>query len=126
MASYIGSADQPGLAAYYGTTPIGPDDTVADVLARGGIAVFERPTAGKDAASVDAGAHELGSWAGLVEVGGFQAAVIHADPIGTRVRPEGVRPYYVFWSDGVHDWELRAGTSTAEQAIDAARAVACQ
>lgn len=126
MASYVGSGEGAGLSAYYGTGSIGPADTFADVLARGGIMVIERPTVGKDAHVVDASLQAMGSWAGIMRVGSHDAAVVHADPIDTSVLSEGVRPYYIYWSDGVHDWEMRAGTPDAGRAIEAARTIACR
>ena len=55
----------------------------------------------------------------IVEVGPYDAAVVHDGAL-----PNGARTYHLFWSDGATDFVIAASTQPAE-AVDVARSLYC-
>lgn len=108
-----------GLTMYYAQAPVGGAETIAEFLARGGLAVTQRPTAGRDRAS-DVVA-DVGSRAGLVSLAGHTAALVHADPL----LRDDFRAYHLYWSDGMRDWTVQGVVQRPEVLIDIARSMYC-
>ena len=104
------------VRVYYTPEAIDESDTLADVVAEGGMFLLQRRTLGHTAEFVQG---EVGDRATLVEVGTHKAALVWADPIF------GVRTYNLYWSDGTYDWTLISGLDTPEMTVDVARSMVC-
>jgi len=90
-----------GLRLYYANSPLGSDERIEDLLARGGISLEITPTAGIDGPYVMS---QVGSRGMKVSIGGQSATLVHSD----EIRP-GLRPYNLYWSDGTYDFAIQGG-----------------
>lgn len=91
-------------------------ETVVDLVSRGGVYVFQQGARGIDAAVV---LDTVGSRGGGLTVGPYMAALVHGDP-----ERNGVRPFGLYWSDGVRNWSVRGGVS-GEDLVAFARSLYC-
>jgi hypothetical protein len=102
----------------YYADKIDVDMSANDFIAAGGVLITQAVTAGVDAQQV---VENVKGAAVVLNVGPFDAAVIWGSPL----RPEGARPYRVYWSDGTFDWAVIAGTEKPEDAIAIAASLYC-
>jgi len=109
----------PGVRVYYGPSSIVPGESLPLFVKRGGILVRQELAKGQDAGVV---VETLGKKTALIALGPHQAAVVNADPS----EPSDLRPYHLYWSDGVRDWTIIAGVADARTVIDFARTLYCE
>lgn len=101
---------------YYAKSAIEADTTILDLYRGGGAFLSEAETSGQDAALVKS---VIGEAATIIQVGKFDAALVHADPLAN-----GVRTWNLYWSDGVRDYSLIVG-GEATDAIQSAQSMFC-
>lgn len=109
-----------GWAAVMYASPKAVAGTYVDVMAAGGVMIAQQKTRGQDAAQVLATLDEAGQQSSLIDIGPHQAVIHHGDPVGTN----DVRPWLIYWSDGMRDWEV-AGAGDPATLIDIARSIHC-
>jgi hypothetical protein len=101
----------------YATTAVTQTETLPEFLARGGIDLSQQSTHGIGAeVVVDTVGLENVT---LVEIGPYEAALVHGSPLETKVRPWGL-----YWSDGTSDYSVN-GAGTSSEVIDLARSMYC-
>ncbi|MEO6579254.1 MAG: hypothetical protein ABIO99_10200 [Candidatus Limnocylindria bacterium] len=94
--------------------------TIADVMAAPAVQIVQKEATGQDAQVVAAALDESTQRYSIIKVGAFDALVHHADPVGT----DDVRPWHIYWSDGVRDWSV-VGNRDPVELIDLARSIYC-
>jgi hypothetical protein len=102
----------------YASKPVGDEETLPEFLARDGVVMNEKPVSGIGAA--DDVVAEIQDRAFVVMIGPHEAALVHADPVGSN----DVRPYNLYWSDGLRDLSI-SGVLPPENVIEMARSLYC-
>jgi hypothetical protein len=105
------------FAVYFSPETIGDDDTINDVLRRGGAMFTEQVTASGFVADW---AERLGDRGAAVAVGEADGVVLHRDPIG-----QGVRPFELQWESSGRRYQIMAGFDRAGDVIEMARSIEC-
>lgn len=106
------------LSVAYARKVVLPTDSTFDFLATGGFGLTERPFAGQDAELVF---NTLTRNRWLVTIGDQQATLVWADPYTDTLRPFGL-----YWSDGIREYILIGAPTSPDELVDFARALACQ
>jgi len=91
--------------------------TVVDLARAGGMEIVRQPAGNGSAAEVLAA---VGARAVPLKIGAFDAALVHADPVGS----DDLRPYELHWSDGANDFMVY-GVVPPTDVIATGRALAC-
>jgi hypothetical protein len=102
--------------AAYSHAPATRTLTDAMFMASAGILVLESPDAGQDGRFV---LNHLKRNRWPVAVGPYVGALVWGDEVA-----EGVRPFGLYWADGVRQWIVR-GTGSPDELIDLARSIYC-
>jgi hypothetical protein len=106
----------------YSPNPLADNDTFASLMAGGGLTISQRaqlPLEGPDRAAQVI--NEVGKRGAFVAVGPHRAAWIHGDPV---LRNE-IRPFALYWNDGVRDWVIQSGRKDPAEVINVARSIYC-
>jgi hypothetical protein len=111
---------QPGaeqLGLIYSSEPVSIETTNSALHKSGGMALTQRPFNGQDAEFVLENALR-NKW--LVEVGPHPAALVWGSEVAA-----GVRPFGLYWADGVREWILIGNPERPEDLVDFARSIYC-
>lgn len=112
---WLPQAQQLGLV--YSTTAVSADTPNIDLFKGHGIALTQRPFSGMDARFVYDGAPR-NKW--LTQVSQYEAVLLWPDPMA-----EGVRPFRLYWADGIREWILIGNTGQPDELVDFARSIYC-
>jgi hypothetical protein len=94
--------------------------TIVDVMAARAVQIVQKEANGQDAQLVADTLDEGNQPYSIIRIGEFDALVHHADPVGT----DDVRPWHIYWSDGIRDWSV-VGNRDPVDLIDLARSIYC-
>jgi len=106
------------LRMYLSPRPV--QGSILDFTEAGGVLLVQTATTGFDSEFVAAEIADTGRQFSFVDVGPHRAIMYLADPV---VRDE-LRPWHMYWSDGVRDWSLQ-GVADPEAMIALAQSMYC-
>jgi hypothetical protein len=109
----------PAYATFLSREPIGASTTLTKLIASGGAIIIERPTE-PGPTIVERASAWLKAGAVPVKIGDYDGVISHGDEIAS-----GVRPFGLWWTDGEHDWSIRAGFDDGRDVIELARSMVC-
>jgi hypothetical protein len=109
--------NQEAVVVYYAAGPLLPQATVVDLVRAHGMEFSRQPAGAGSAAAV---LSAVGDRAVQLKVGPYDAAIVHADPIGS----DDLRAYELHWSDGTSDFMVY-GNVPATDLIAAGRSLYC-
>lgn len=113
----LANGETQSLFAAYSDKPLQRTDTDTVLMAGRGIAVSEYPFEGQDGPFVLERV-KRNRWP--VQIGPHPGALVWADEIAT-----GVRPFGVYWADGVRQWIIRGNPVHPDELVDVARSIYC-
>lgn len=106
------------MVTYLSRTPLGPHDTLVDLLRDGGVLILERKGGGGEV--VASAKHTYGKAAALVQIGPYEGVLAHGDEMAS-----GLRAFGLWWSDGRTDWSMRSGLADPRDTVELARSMVC-
>lgn len=106
------------LILYLSPEPVGGD--ILDFTESGGVILVQARSSGIDAEFVAAQIADTGRKHSFIELGPHRAIMYLADPVAR----DDLRPWHLYWSDGVRDWSLQ-GAVDPIALIELARSMYC-